>query len=271
MGTGLKTLIAGIALLLAPAAGILLPAAAVAAPSFDCARVTSSINRMICASPALSAADAKLANDFNNARGQAGLDARQMQNDEDKWLREVRGKCADAGCLAKTYAARDAAILKMSQRAASPAAYDETRPFPVSTDLWTAAQGLIGRSCLRATADPRKAFPGFDSIKIWLPVLSKGRFVLALQRGGTRFVFLLEEPDAGHCRIADVVTLPAPRPREAFLQCSLPSAEAYGFGIRQNGQAKPVGFWSMEPAKLVREPLDVLGGKVICHQPETGE
>ena len=262
---------AAIAFLLASTAGVFLPAAAEAAPSFDCARVTSAINRMICASPALSAADRKLADDFNTVRGQPAMDAKQLQSDEDKWLRDVRGKCADADCLAKAYAARDAAILEMSQRAASPAAYDETRPFPVSAELWTAAQGLIGRTCVRAMADPGKAFPGFESIKTWLPVLSKGRFVLPLQRGGTRFAFLLEEPDAGHCRIADVVTLPAPRPREAFLQCSLPAAEAYGFGIRQDGKIKPAGFWSMEPAKLVREPLDVLGGKVICHQPETGE
>ena len=242
-----------------------------AAPSFDCAKVTSSTNRMICASPSLSAADSKLADDFNAMRGQGGIDAKKLQAGEDVWLRDVRGRCTDAACLAQAYGARDAVLLEMSAHAASPAAYDETRPFAVSAALWAAAKAQIGHSCAGAIANPAKVFPGFERIKIWLPVLSKGRFVMALQRGGTRFAFLLEEPDPGHCRIADVVTLPAPRPREAFLQCHMPDADAYGFGMRQDGNAKAVGFWSMEPGKIVREPVSVLGGKLICQQPETGE
>ena len=262
----MKAAMAGLALL-----GALVPAAAWSAPSFDCARVRSSINRMICASPELSRADQKLSDDFKDMRGQPGIDAKKLQAEEDQWLRDVRGHCSDAACLAQAYAARDAALLQTSERAASPAAYDQTRPFPVSADLWTAAQALIGRDCAHAIDDPAKVFPGFARVKNWLPVLSKGRFVLALARGGTRFAFLLEEPDTHSCRIADVVTLPAPHPREAFLQCDQQEADAHGFGMRQDGQAKPVGFWSMAPAKLVREPLDVLGGKVICHQPETGE
>jgi uncharacterized protein len=252
-------------------AALLLPVAAPAQPSFDCARVTSSVNRMVCASPALSAADRKLADDFNSMRGQGGVDTKALQTEEDDWLRNVRGRCADQACLAKAYAERDAALRDKSMRAASPVAYDETRPFPVAPDLWSAAQSLIGHDCTGAIAHPRRIFTGFDTIKGWLPVLHKGRFVMTLERGETRLAFLLEEPDVRHCRIADVVTLPAKRPREAFLQCSLQDAEAYGFGMRQDGRAKHVGFWSIEPGKIVREPLDVLGGKLICNQPETGE
>jgi hypothetical protein len=252
-------------------AALLLPCAAAAQPSFDCTRVSSQVNRMVCASPALSAADRKLADDFNTMRSQGGIDAKALQQEEDTWLRDVRGHCADAACLARAYAARDAALLDQSARAASPAAYDETRPFPVSPGQWAAARALIGHDCRGAVANPAKVFSGFQPLKRWLPVLSKNRFIIAMARGDARFAFLLEEPDAGSCRIADVVSLPAKRPGEAFLQCQMPDMDITGFGMRQAGQAKALGFWSVEPGKIVREPLDVLGGKLICKQPETGE
>src|ERR1700759_1227476 len=58
-----------------------LPALAHAAtgPSFDCARVTGRVTRMICASPDLSARDRTLAEHYRALLGQPGTDAADLQ------------------------------------------------------------------------------------------------------------------------------------------------------------------------------------------------
>src|ERR1700722_8060256 len=101
-----------------------------AGPSFDCGRAHSSVNKLICVTPDIAALDRKLAADFNNAKYQGGSDGKALQAAEDAWLRDVRNKCADAACLRNAYQARDAQILNDSLRAASPAAYADTIPFP---------------------------------------------------------------------------------------------------------------------------------------------
>src|ERR1700733_9273846 len=116
-------------------------------PSFDCGRVHSSINKLICATPDIAALDRKLAADFNNAKYQGGSDGKALQAAEDAWLRDVRNKCADAECLRSAYQARDAKILDDSLRAASPASYADTLPFPVAPAAWSEARSFVGQSC----------------------------------------------------------------------------------------------------------------------------
>ena len=48
------------------------PARAASQPSFDCARVTSTVNRLVCATPELGALDRRLNDDFHNTLRERG-------------------------------------------------------------------------------------------------------------------------------------------------------------------------------------------------------
>ena len=252
-------------------AGSAQAAAPDAGPSFDCARATSHVNQTICASPALSALDRKLAGDYAAILHQGGIDAAALQADERRWLSHVRDACADAACLGDAYRARDAALLDRSRRAASPAAYAETQDFPAPPRVLAAARALIGKSCAGAPARP---LPGFSKIEGWLPIVEKGAYIGAMQKDGTRLAFLLAYPgdQFDKCRVADVVVLPPPHRGEAFMQCSLRNAGSTGFGMRWRPPATTV-YWSVDAdaKRIIREPLGVLGEAPICQQPESGD
>ena len=90
-------------------------------PSFDCARVTSQVNRTICASPALSALDRQLADHYRVLLAQSGDEAAALQREEVKWLHEVRDPCPDAACIEQAYAVWDAVLVARSRRLAGAA------------------------------------------------------------------------------------------------------------------------------------------------------
>jgi uncharacterized protein len=257
----------GAALLLAAGIAPLAPGQiAAAGPSFDCAHVTAQVTRLICATPALAALDAKLAADFSATLHQGGIDAKALQADEDRWLTTVRNRCADVGCLQAAYSARDAAILDQNLQAASPAAYAETRPFPASAAAVASARAMIGRPC-----GVSNTLPGSAKIGGYLPVITNGAHVEPLDFKGSRFAFLMVDGPAA-CTVADVVTLPDARSGAAFLQCTLGDDGDHGFGVRRPGQ--PDAYWTIDAQnrRLTRQPLGVLAGeKLICRQPETGE
>jgi hypothetical protein len=250
-----------------------LPAAANAAPSFDCAKVTAQVNRMICASPGLSALDAKLAADFDNTRFQGGIDGKALRAQEDSWLKTVRNTCATVACLKAAYLARDAALLDESLRAASPAAYDETRPFPADPARLAEAKALVGKSCTKMFSDRASVFPGYATPKGFQNALVKGGFVTPLEKDGARFGFLIlyQGEVIKSCSIADVVVLPDAAHANAFLQCDMGDPGTYGFGMRLAGHKEVVGYWTQENGKLMRQPIGVLGGKIVCHEMESGE
>jgi len=247
-------------------------------PSFDCSKAHSQVNRLICATPELAAIDRKLGDDFNNTKYQAGIDAKALQSSENQWLRQVRNSCADVACLRRAYAARDAAILDQSLRAASPAAYAETRPFPVDPPAWAEAQSYLGKPCENGEDLPAAA--GYAPIPGYLPVIGSDAVVVLRGKGGAAFAFLLDTRNSG-CHVADVVTLPPRQSADTLLQCHVPAdqgssaPQSTGFGIRRTGQSKLIAYWEVrgEDAKLLRQPLDLLGWSqaIRCVQPETGE
>ncbi len=244
-----------------------------AAPSFDCAKVTAQVNKMICASPELSALDARLANDFHNAKFQGGLNAKAMQAQEDAWLKNTRNACTTPACLKAAYQARDAAILDESLRAASPAAYDETRPFAADPARVAEAKALVGKSCTKMFSDRAAVFPGYTTPKGFQNALVQGGFVTPLEKGGARFGFLILYQDdvSKSCTIADVAVLPDAAHANAFLQCDMGDPDTYGFGMRLAGHKEVVGYWKEVSGKLERQPIGVLGGKITCHEMESGE
>jgi uncharacterized protein len=253
-------------------------AAADYAPSFDCTRVTSQVNRMICASPELAARDRQLAEHFNNMLGQAAFDAATLRREEARWLHDVRDACEDAACIAQAYDARDAELLRRSKHAASPAADSETQPFAVDAGLWTAARALRGKACASGEDLPPAA--GYKPVWGALPVVYNGGVVRARRKRGADFAFLFDTRQ-GNCRIVDVVALPPHILAGKLLQCVVPAddgsstPQSMGVGLRRPGQRAPIAYWEVDIAggQLVRQPLGVLGWseRVRCQEPETSD
>ena len=250
-------------------------ARAATAPGFDCAKVTSKVLKTICATPQLSALDAELTNVYGNMRGQPSTDKKALAKDENDWMHVVRDKCADAKCLESAYTARIASLKDQSLRAASPAAYDETKPFPAPPALLAEAVSYIGKSCNGIWGGQSGFMPGFTTpASFQLPITGNSGTVYAREKQGTRFAFLAKVGE-GTCRFLDVAVLPSAAQANALLQCSygdLPNMSS-GIGMRKAGVKKLVGYWEIDDGKLVRQPLGVLGveNSVRCQEPETGD
>ena len=269
-----------------------------AAPSFDCAHVTSQVNRTICASPELSALDRQLADHYRVLLAQSGDEAAALQREEVKWLREVRDPCPDAACIEQAYAVWDAVLVARSRRLAgaasaavgvvpaatvglaprpvasapaqparpgpSPAANAETQPFAVDPALLADARALRGRACASGEEVPRDA--GYLPVPGELPVVSNGSVVLVRRRIGADFAFLLDTR-RNACRMVDVVALPTRGQVSNLLQCAVPADDgsatplSVGVGLRRPGQKAPIAYWEVDVAhgQFIRQPLGVLG------------
>jgi uncharacterized protein YecT (DUF1311 family) len=246
-------------------------------PSFDCSHVTSTVNKLICTTPELSALDRELANVFQNTAGQAAFDAKALRREEDAWLAAMHKSCNDVACIRTAYQNRLAALRDRSLRAASPAAYAETRPFPAPPALLAEAQALIGKSCGFEFMKPDPALPGFMPSKGMVPVIGQDLLVVPRNKGGSRFAFLFATPsDDQSCTVRDVVVLPAPEPGDRFLNCALDAWDpGHGFGYRRAKTKAVAGYWVVKPErmKFERVALAVLGSEdaVRCTEPEWGE
>ncbi len=72
------------------------------AASFDCARAGTSIEKMICADPELSALDGSLALRYKKVL-EAARSPSVLREEQRLWLREVRNRCIDVPCLRTAY------------------------------------------------------------------------------------------------------------------------------------------------------------------------
>jgi len=240
-------------------------------PSFACSHATSTVNRMICASPQLSLLDKKLASDYEATLHQGGIDAKTLQSDEEQWLRNIRNRCATVRCLTEVYEARDDAILATSLKAASPAAYEDTRPFAASPAALSAARALIGTACDGAPVQPLPRTTQIDHFRV---ITARGAYIVPLNMAGEPFAFLLiaSETTPSECTVRDVVALPPLAGGNRFLQCHL-GEDSHGFAMRSSA-GTTLAYWSIrEDLKgLQREPIHVLGEQDLhCQEPETGE
>jgi TPR repeat protein len=73
-------------------------------PSFDCDRITSVSEKIICENPDLSIADQTLTKLFT--RLISGTDSEQMNDEQRYWLKFVRDQCTDGTCLKQAYEKR---------------------------------------------------------------------------------------------------------------------------------------------------------------------
>jgi uncharacterized protein len=77
-----------------------------AQPSFDCAKATLPVERLICASPELSGLDEMLGRSFRVAVDKLADAGACLRADQTRWLRTVRNACADDACLKGAYRLR---------------------------------------------------------------------------------------------------------------------------------------------------------------------
>jgi len=77
------------------------------AASFDCEQARSSIEKLICSNDELSELDSQLGNSYRTAKQYASTPrSKQVVDAQPQWLRNVRNRCSDAGCLLKVYKER---------------------------------------------------------------------------------------------------------------------------------------------------------------------
>ena len=260
------------------------PGAHVDGPSVACARVTSHVNPIICASADLSALDRALHNTFQTVVHQPTVNAAKLRADEANWVRRVLRTCADSACIKAAYEGRMDALRQVSQVAASPSASGETQSFPASTAVVAASQALIGASCdgidNLAALDRTGRHPlgDFVSIPGQAPVLLRHAivFVLGSGRGSEAFLFTRTGSSAGRCTITDFAVLPDHG--SGLMSCSVDPSLTGGVGSSGVGVRLPKGglaYWEVSETdgRLHRLPLEVLGWtkSVRCRQPEAGE
>ena len=172
----------------------------------------------------------------------------------------------------------DSVLLARSQRAASPAASDETRPFVVDAMLLGDARASRGKACASGEAVPRSA--GFVPVPGALPVVSNGSMVLVRRHLEADFAILLDTR-RGACRMVDVVAPPPHAQVGNLLRCAVPSddgtatPQSVGVGLMRPGRKVPVAYGEVdvEHGQFIREPPGVLGWaqKVRCQEPEVGD
>lgn len=78
-------------------------------PSFDCAKVSSGPERMICSNKDLSEADVKLAQIFRNALSKTKNKA-SLKREQAQWIKNNRDACSDSTAMLKVYQDRIAQL-----------------------------------------------------------------------------------------------------------------------------------------------------------------
>lgn len=77
----------------------------VSAAGFDCTKASNQTEKTICSDPELSQLDEQLSNQFKKLAVSA-KDSKTLIREQRRWITEVRNKCADAPCLARSYRSR---------------------------------------------------------------------------------------------------------------------------------------------------------------------
>ena len=77
--------------------------------AIDCARATSNVDKLICASTDLGLAQEQMAFSYRSAM-RRGVDLQQLQRTQIEWHEQVRNACNDAACLLKAFDERGAEL-----------------------------------------------------------------------------------------------------------------------------------------------------------------
>lgn len=81
------------------------------AASFDCAKASTAVEKLVCSSPALSRADEELNQVYRNFMADANTESRDhLVLEQRRWLAQTRNACQDEACLSRAYASRKEAL-----------------------------------------------------------------------------------------------------------------------------------------------------------------
>ena len=243
-----------------------------APPSFPCVHVTSPVNKLICSTPRLAQLDQELAVVFDNMQGQP-IDHKKLRTDEYAWIATLQRDCSDIACIEAHYRARLHVLQHESLQVASPASYEETRPFPVPADLLAMVADRIGKRCGSGAGLIDASIPGFHRENRFQPILGDGFVVVVRQGGSHKFAFLpTSAQNKPQCWVRDAAALPSGVSSSSFLQCSSDDPQTSGFGVRDLSHGNLIAFWAVRKgqATFARVPIKILGieKSVRCSQPE---
>ncbi|MFT3914124.1 MAG: lysozyme inhibitor LprI family protein [Anaeromyxobacteraceae bacterium] len=131
----------------------LLASAPDAGPSFDCARASTKVERLVCRTPALAALDLELADTYRTALRASPSARRSLQRSQGVWLEERDRVCGedDVRCLGNLYDRRIAELSEPPARQALPlctdvAAHARSAPTSARAELVPIAPPLPGPS-----------------------------------------------------------------------------------------------------------------------------
>jgi uncharacterized protein len=92
------------------------------APSFDCSKVTSGPERLICSSPQLSALDVELGQSYKRQM-ELTDSKKQLKADQIEWRKKERDACSTAECIAQAYRSRIDDLDAVSSHLSKPAEF----------------------------------------------------------------------------------------------------------------------------------------------------
>lgn len=81
------------------------------APSFDCAKVSTGTERLICSNKELAEVDVKLSQVYREAFN-SSPDKQALQREQNSWRKNERDACVDVDCIAMTYQQRISQLLR---------------------------------------------------------------------------------------------------------------------------------------------------------------
>ncbi|MFL9987309.1 lysozyme inhibitor LprI family protein [Paraburkholderia sediminicola] len=92
------------------------------APSFDCRKVTSGPERLICSSPQLSALDVELGQSYKRQM-ELTDNKKELKADQIEWRKKERDACSTAECIAQAYRSRIDDLDAVSSHLSKPAGF----------------------------------------------------------------------------------------------------------------------------------------------------
>ncbi|MFM0524195.1 lysozyme inhibitor LprI family protein [Paraburkholderia strydomiana] len=92
------------------------------APSFDCSKVSTGPERLVCGSPQLSALDVELSQAYKRQMDLTG-DKKQLKADQIEWRKKERDACSTADCLTQAYRSRIDHLEAVSSHLSKPSQF----------------------------------------------------------------------------------------------------------------------------------------------------
>lgn len=169
------------------------------AASFDCAKASTEQEKTICATPALSVLDEKMAQTYKSAQA-SSADPVQLKNEQRNWLKDTKGCNANIECLERAYTSRISQLTPQTQPALQQTASEATvasAPATVASEPAAAASETTAASAPVAQASPAISAPA-EATPFWQRAEVKyGAIALGVLLGLALVIWLTRKAIAG--------------------------------------------------------------------------